>query len=132
MPTLEQLDGEIWGEPEFKSSLVVTCHGLRKKPIDEFTGEDLRVMIAQGIGLPYLLPLAFSILNSDPLTDVGHYPGDLMNSLISVRREFYEQNPTFLAQAISVVDQALSRIRGSGDDYNLAIGLQNFLERYKL
>ncbi len=29
--TLEQLDKQDWGEPEYDSYLVKTCHQLRKK-----------------------------------------------------------------------------------------------------
>jgi CDI immunity proteins len=47
--TLEQLENEVWGEPEFHSHLVLTCHSLRKKPIDQFTVEDLRIMLGQDV-----------------------------------------------------------------------------------
>ena len=50
MPTLEELEGEVWGEPEFDSHLVSTCHQLRKRPIEDFTTEDLRIMIGKRKG----------------------------------------------------------------------------------
>ena len=56
--TLEQLDGQAWPKPEFDTQLVATCLRLRTKPLDQFTVEDLRIMISQKVGLLHLLPLA--------------------------------------------------------------------------
>ena len=39
--TLEELEGVRWGEPESESHLVVTCHRLRKKPVDAFSVAEL-------------------------------------------------------------------------------------------
>lgn len=60
--TIEKLEGVAWGEPEYDSNLVTTCHQLRKKPIDEFGIEDLRVMIGQNIGTKHLMPRALKLL----------------------------------------------------------------------
>lgn len=49
--TLEELDGEKWGEPSYDSYLVTNCHRLRRIPLKDFSVEDLRLMIGQGIGL---------------------------------------------------------------------------------
>ena len=43
--TLDELDPPGWGPPEYDSYLVRTCHELRKKPLSQFTVEDLRIMI---------------------------------------------------------------------------------------
>lgn len=82
MPTLEELDGEKWGEPTFHSGLVTRCHQLRTKELDAFTAGDLRVLIGQGISLKYLTPKALALLRSDPLTEGDLYPGDLLCALI--------------------------------------------------
>jgi hypothetical protein len=65
--TLDELEGVVWGEPTFGSYLVTTIHRLRTKPVDEFTVEDLRLMIAQRIGLRHLVPLAVGVLEREPL-----------------------------------------------------------------
>lgn len=69
MPTLEELESEVWPAPDFDSHLVVTCHQLRKKPIEDFTTEDLRIMIGQNIGLQFLMPQAITVLEGNPLAD---------------------------------------------------------------
>ena len=56
--SLQQLEGEDWGEPNFDSHLVAECHRLRRIPLRDFSVEDLRIMIGQDIGLEHLAPLA--------------------------------------------------------------------------
>jgi hypothetical protein len=76
--TLDELEGVTWGPPTFSSNLVRTCHRLRTKPVGEYDTEDLRVMIGQNIGLPWLLPLAVDWLEEDPWVSGHLYPGDLL------------------------------------------------------
>jgi hypothetical protein len=81
--TLEQLEGSIWPSPDYDSYLVSTVHRLRKKPLAEFTVEDLRIMIGQGVGLPHLIERAVAILERQPLAEGDFYPGDLLSSVVS-------------------------------------------------
>ncbi len=81
-PTLEILDGDVWAEPTYHSSLVETCHRLRKKPIAEFTPADLRIMIGQRIGLPHLIPPALALLEREPMIDAFFFPGDLLAAAV--------------------------------------------------
>jgi hypothetical protein len=76
--TLDELEGVAWGPPTYDSYLVTTCHRLRTKPIGEFDVEDLRIMIGQNIGLPYLLPLALDRLEGNLWAEGHMYPGDLL------------------------------------------------------
>lgn len=39
--TIEQLEGTIWHKPDENSPLVLTCHLLRKKILNEMKIEDL-------------------------------------------------------------------------------------------
>ena len=80
--TLEELEHEIWDEPSFDSNLAKTCHQLRKKPLDQFTTEDLRIMIGQKIGLKHLMPIAINILETEPLAEGDYYPGDLLSNVV--------------------------------------------------
>lgn len=82
MPTLEELEDEVWGEPDFHSRLVLTCHALRKKDLDRFTTEDLRIMVGQTISMPILLPRAIAVLERDPLAEGDFFPGDLLSALL--------------------------------------------------
>lgn len=81
-PTLEQLENDDWGEPEFSSHLVTTCHHLRRKPLDDFAAEDLRIMIGQNFSLDHLVPRAITLLRINPLASGDFYEGDLLQSVI--------------------------------------------------
>lgn len=56
--SLENLEKESWKISAYSSNIVKRCHELRRIPLNEFTTENLRIMIGQNIGLTYLIPLA--------------------------------------------------------------------------
>jgi len=89
---LEQLENEIWGEPEFDSKLVKTCHSLRKKALKDFENEDLRVMIGQSFSLDYLIPIALEKLEKDILSAGDYYDGDLLLSTLKSSKEYWIKN----------------------------------------
>ena len=80
--TLEEIENDFWDEPVSDSSIVATCHALRKKPLDQLSAEDLRLLIGQNIGLPILLPEALKLLVRQPLTSGDLYEGDLLKAVI--------------------------------------------------
>ncbi|MDA4847005.1 contact-dependent growth inhibition system immunity protein [Hoeflea poritis] len=80
--TLEELEDDYWGEAEYDSYLVQTCHALRHKPIDQFSVEDLRIMIGQNIGLVHLLPPAMDVIRGNPFASGDFYDGDLLQSVL--------------------------------------------------
>ncbi|GAB3813798.1 contact-dependent growth inhibition system immunity protein [Micromonospora zhanjiangensis] len=58
------------------------CTELRRKPLAEFTVEDLRIMLGQEIGVPALLPLAAKALLRNPMSEGDYYPGDLLATVL--------------------------------------------------
>ena len=76
--TLEQLEHKQYGEPPYPSHLVRTTYALRKKPLNDFTVEDLCIMVGQNFNLEYILPLAINVLLANPLAAGEYYPGDLL------------------------------------------------------
>jgi hypothetical protein len=90
--TLEELEGVEWGPPTYPSQLTSTCHRLRKKPIGECGVEDLRMLIGQNVGLPFLVPLALELLERDALVAGDFYPGDLLGSLLRAERKYWERH----------------------------------------
>ena len=101
---LEQCD---WGEPEYDSYLVATCHRLRRKPLNQFEVEDLRIMIGQQISLPILMPLALEQLEQDPLACGHFYPGDLLSSVLRADERFWVNDP----EASTRIRRVLARLR---------------------
>ena len=109
--TLEQLEGQVWPEPDYDSYVVATIHRLRKKPLSDFTLEDQRIMIGQGIGLPHLLPIVLDHLVQHPFAQGDFYPGDLLAAVIRVSDDFWAANPDLRVKALAAVEAALKRIR---------------------
>jgi CDI immunity proteins len=113
--TLEQLENEIWGEPEYHSHLVLTCHSLHKKPIDQFTAADLRIMIGQNFGTKYLMPQALNILKSEPLIASELYEGDLLSSLVTLPKEYWNEHPEHVSQAREIASNAIKLMKEQED-----------------
>ncbi len=118
--TLAELEGVEWGEPDFPSYLVRTCHELRKKPVEEFTVEDLRIMIGQQIGLDHLMPRAIDVLERQPLAEGNFFRGDLLVNVVKAS-DWLRGRTELLSRVVSIVHCALAEIRGPhaeiGDDY---------------
>ncbi|GGO04917.1 hypothetical protein GCM10011576_06970 [Micromonospora parathelypteridis] len=83
MTTIEQLERDVWPDPGPEATFLIRrCTDLRRKPLAEFTVEDLRIMLGQEIGVPALLARAVQVLLSDPLAEGDYYPGDLLSNVL--------------------------------------------------
>ena len=91
--TLEELENDNWGTaPETSTRLVTTIHELRKKPLKDFTVEDLRITIGQSFSLEFLIPLAIEELKQNILSEGHFYEGDLLQSVLSSDVNFWKNN----------------------------------------
>ncbi|MEO5984303.1 MAG: contact-dependent growth inhibition system immunity protein [Ferruginibacter sp.] len=106
--SLQQIDGQDWGEPTYDSHLVTECHRLRRVPLREFTAEHLRMMILQQISLPYLVPLALELLSIDPFTAGDCYEGDLLASVLRAEATFWREHPELRREAAEIAERAFS------------------------
>lgn len=120
MTTLEQLDGERWGDlPADATALMRRCHALHRTPLADFSVDDLRLMISQGIGLQRLVPLALDRVEANPLAEGDLYPGDLLVSLFRVAESHWSTD----IDAVSRLRQLADAIVAVAQDAAL------FLER---
>lgn len=110
--SLQQLEHHDWGEPTFDSHLVRACHQLRRKPLIDFTVEDLRIMIGQKISLPYLVPIALERLEVDPLIEGHYYRGDLLGAVLSIGDSFWSARPDLADR----VQEIVKRVRAALPD----------------
>lgn len=104
--TLEQLEKEYWGEPQFYSNLVITCHELRKKPLRDFEPKDLRIMIGQSFSLEYLMPLSLIELGKNILVEADLYEGDLL--IISLEKEnknYWKENQDLWTSLVKLIER---------------------------
>lgn len=90
--TLEQLDGQDWGEPPYGSHLVTTCYRLRKKPLRDFCIEDLRILIGQNIRLDILIPLALETLRENILAEGDFFPGNLLKNILTSDTAYWKKH----------------------------------------
>ncbi|WDT87881.1 contact-dependent growth inhibition system immunity protein [Alteromonas sp. 009811495] len=116
--TLEVLENDFWIDPDFKSSLVVACHQLRKIPLKDLSPENLRLLIGQEIGLNYLVPIALDILEKDLLASGDMYDGDLLCSVARIKSDFWDSNEGLKARALdltSSITSALETLKEADD-----------------
>jgi hypothetical protein len=82
---------------------------------------DLRVLISQHFGLPYLVPLALERLAKSPFLDAQYSPGDLLEAVLRVPASFWHAAPALRDEVEKVlrsagplpkgVDEALKKFR---------------------
>jgi hypothetical protein len=115
--TLQDIDGQDWGEPDPEDSyLIRTCTALHRRPLAEFDDEALRIMIGQGIGLPTLIPMATEILQQRPLASGDMHPGALLATVLTAPPEFWAAHNQLRAQVVVVagtVDAADPELAGT-------------------
>lgn len=90
--SLENLERKKTGESDTEYDLINKVLELRKIPLNQFSVEDLRMMIGQGEGLAYLIPLSLDILKDDLFTEGDFYPGDLLQNVLKVPASFWKEH----------------------------------------
>jgi hypothetical protein len=126
--SLEELENKSWGDPlEENTALVRECLRLSKVPIGEFSAADLRIMISQGFGLKYLIPLAIDKLKNDIFTEAFFYEGDLLSAVLNVQEKFWKENPIFREQLNELVDNNKQEIGQRKIDTSQFFNLESFI-----
>ena len=91
--TIENLEKQNFGNPnEAPTNMVKRCLELCKVPLNQFTVEDLRLMIGQDFSLRYLILLATEHLKENLFVEGDLYPGDLLKNVLSVDANFWRSN----------------------------------------
>jgi hypothetical protein len=109
--SLQQLEGQDWGEPSYDSHLVTECHRLRRVPLCRFSIEDLRIMIGQSIGLHYLVPLALEHLRGKHLARGDYYAGDLLVAVLRADPNFWHEHQDLHRDVQKIASEALDWLR---------------------
>ncbi|MEU8712521.1 contact-dependent growth inhibition system immunity protein [Streptomyces sp. NPDC048663] len=119
--SLEELERDRWPVPPADATrLVATAHALRRRPVGELTVEDMRLLIGQDIGLPYLLPLALSVLRENPLAEGDMYEGDLLSAVLTRKPVVWTEFPGIGRELRAIVSELI----------DLPAGLQQKVERF--
>ena len=104
--TLEQLEDDVWPEPDVHTSLIDTCHRLRRVPIDSLAPGEIRLLLGQRIGVRHLVPRALNFLDADPLTDASYFPGDLLTSVLRADENRFRGFPAIRNQLVAIATRA--------------------------
>ena len=103
--SLEEIEGDAWGDPpDGATRLTATVHELRRRPVGQLGTEDLRVLVAQRVGLDVVVPLALARLEENPLAEGDFYPGDLLVAVLRVPQAYWRSHPEEAARLRTIVD----------------------------
>lgn len=122
--TLTEIEGEDWGPSTFDSHLVITCHKMRHKPVNDLADGDLRMAIGQQFSLPILVPLALERLESDPLLEATFFEGDLLTNVLQVNEVFWAGHPRLWQRTNTIAMIALSKAEHLDDFWQGTYSLQ--------
>lgn len=101
--TIEHLEKDVWKFVGDETNLIEKIYKLRQKVLNDFTVEDLRIMISQQVGLNYLIPLAIEILSSNLFAEGDFYEGDLLQVVLNIDRRFWNDNRAYLVEVNSLI-----------------------------
>lgn len=97
--SIENLEKDFWGEsPKDSTTLVDKVHRLRTIQIEKLEPKDIRLLIGQNVGLRYTIPIALEILSKDIFIDSELYNGDLLQSILKVNMDFWNENKELKAK----------------------------------
>ena len=108
--TIEELENEYWGVPAKNSTTLVSrIHELRKKPLKDFTIEDLRIVIGQSFSLGLLIPLAIEELKQNILAEGDFFEGDLLINVLNADVNYWKlhHNQWLIIKALVEANKAL-------------------------
>jgi hypothetical protein len=109
--SIEELEGVVWPEPEYNSHLVMTCHALRKVPLHGLTAENIRMLIAQKIGLEFIVPMAMDYLEENPWGSGSFYDGDLLENVLKIDFAFWREHSDMRYRLSEVMIRVQSNVK---------------------
>ena len=100
--------------PYDDSSVVQHMYYLFHTPARRWTVEDYRYLVGQETALDIILPKVFEILQFDIKADGGFYEGDLLNAVLQINADFWEQHKDLYNTACMLIKnnmEELSKMR---------------------
>jgi hypothetical protein len=77
----------------------------------KFEFGDVRLLLGQGIGVPYLAPIAIEALKKQPLIETEHYCGDLLANVLRISSRFYDEHEGYKNDVISILNDYRRHVR---------------------
>ncbi len=104
--------------PYDDSSVVQHMYYLFHTQARRWTVEDYRYLVEQETALDIILPKVFEILQFDIKADGGFYEGDLLNAVLQINADFWEQHKDLYNTACMLIKnnmETLSKTEYSTD-----------------
>ena len=118
--TLSDMLHKEWRDeiPYDDSSVVQHMYYLFHTPARRWTVEDYRYLVEQETALDIILPKVYEILQFDIKADGGFYEGDLLNAVLQINADFWEQHKDLYNTACMLIKnnmETLSKTEYSTD-----------------
>jgi hypothetical protein len=75
------------------SALLARCEALLDTPLQNYSIEDLRLLVGQQLGLHWLMPLALAHLTHNLFSEGDYYAGDLLASVLRLENDYWQAHP---------------------------------------
>lgn len=112
MSTIESLENDFWGNPPSDATnLMISIYSLRQKSIEDFSTENLRLLIGQNIALDILIPKAISVLEENILAEGDYYRGDLLKAVIECNRDYWTKHPEEKGNVVSIINTGINSLQ---------------------
>ena len=111
---------------EFKqeeSSITKRFNKLIELPLEDYTIDDVRFMIIQETGLPYLITLAIEVLQNNLFAEGNYYEGDLLSSVLKIKPENWNQNKDHWLEIEKLIQPRIEQLR----EFRPRLDIDNFL-----
>ncbi|MEU2622818.1 contact-dependent growth inhibition system immunity protein [Streptomyces sp. NPDC007157] len=122
--SLEQLDGERWGDPPTDTtSLVKNVYEWRRRPVGTLEPHELGRLIGQDVGLPWLLPPAVEILRERAAAG-GFIDGDLLYAVVTRNPVVWAEHPELareLKAAVAMMTELSSYVKPDVENFLAAL-----------
>ena len=85
-----ELENWDWHDNSLDTYVVQTSQRALKKPLNQLSLEEIRLLLTQRLGVSYVLPMAVAALERDILQEVYYYEGDLLNAVLGLPEAFWK------------------------------------------
>jgi hypothetical protein len=117
--SIEQLENHYWKTPDTSYPLVEKCQAYRKIPVDQLSIEQLRLLVGQDIGLPFLVPKALQQLTKNILAEGDLYAGDLLSAVLSINNGYWQEHPVIRKELLELLDNRKMQLEASNQSSSL-------------
>jgi hypothetical protein len=108
--TLERL-ADLKLADDGATSLIQRATSAWKTPFDELTCEQLRLLLGQDLGTPWVAPLACLIVTRRPNATVSFYPGDLAQAILRNFPAVFAADPEGAREVLAADFAWIERLR---------------------